>query len=99
MLLAVNELGSFLISNPFLDDCGDLYALDTKEVANQNAVKALRQVQDIGVKQFEEYLEARLWTQVTPIADTISKINMCLHQMKSRQTTRKDEELKSAKTM
>ena len=99
LLLAVNELGSFLISNPFLDDCGDLYALDTKEVANQNAVKALRQVQDIGVKQFEEYLEARLWTQVTPIADTISKINMCLHQMKSRQTTRKDEELKSAKTM
>ena len=30
MLLAVNEPG-----NPFLDDSSDLYALDTKEVANQ----------------------------------------------------------------
>ena len=95
MLLAVNELG-----NPFLDDSGDLYALDTKEVANQNAVKTLRQVQDIGVKQFEEYLEARLWTQVTLIADTISKINICVFtKMKSRQTTKKDEEPKGAKTM
>ena len=95
MLLAVNELG-----NPFLDDSGDLYALDTKEVANQNAVKTFRQVQDIGVKQFEEYLEARLWTQVTLIADTISKINICVFtKMKSRQTTKKDEEPKSAKIM
>ena len=73
MLSAVNELG-----NPFRGDSGDSYALDTKKVANQNPVSALRQVQVIGVKQFEEYLQVRLSAQVTPIADTISKNNICV---------------------
>ena len=73
ILSAVNELG-----NPFRGDSGDSYALDTKKVANQNAVSALRQVQVIGVKQFEEYLQVRLSAQVTPIADTISKNNICV---------------------
>ena len=71
MFLAVNELG-----NPFINDSGDLYAIDTKKVANQSAVSALRQVQDIGMKQFEEYLKARFWTQVTPITDTIFNNNI-----------------------
>lgn len=50
------------------------------------------------MKQFEEYLEARLWTKVTPITDTISKNNICVFtKVKSRQTSKKDEQLKSAK--
>ena len=82
MLSAVIKLG-----NPFLDDGSDLYALDTKEVVYQNAASALRQVQDIGVKQFEDYLEARFWAQVTPITDTISKNNICVFtKVKSQQT-------------
>ena len=93
ILSAVNKLG-----NPFRGDSGDSYALDTKKVANQNAVSALRQVQDVGVKQFEEYLQARLSTQVTPIADTISKNNICVFtKVKIRQTSKKDEQLKSTK--
>ena len=93
MFLAVNELG-----NPFINDSGDLYSIDTKQVANQNAVSALRQVQDIGMKQFEEYLEARFWTQVTPITDTIFNNNIYVFiKKKSRQTSKKGEHLKSAK--
>ena len=62
-----------VLGNPFLEDSNDLYALDAKLVASQDAVKNLHQIHDIGKSQFEVFVQKRQWTSSKPISDTIPK--------------------------
>ena len=64
--------------NPFCEDSQDLIALDTKRVMEKETVESIRNVKDIGQKQYEKFVEERLEKCTTPITNTISKNNLPL---------------------
>ena len=49
------------MGNPFLEDSGDMLTLDTKVVMNKEyAIQTVNAVEDIGQRQFSEFVENRL---------------------------------------
>ena len=57
---AKNVLAYEQAGNPFLEETQDLIALDSKDIANQNAVDNMRKVAASGEKQFLEFINDRL---------------------------------------
>ena len=47
------------LCNPFLDECFNLYFLDTKVVVKRNVTAELMQVEDTGKKQLLKFVETR----------------------------------------
>ena len=42
--------------NPFLDDCPELIALDTRNCADESVVRTMRTVEEIGAKRHKKYV-------------------------------------------
>ena len=59
--------------NPFLEESKDLIALDSKNIANQNAVDNMRKVAESDAKQFNEFFNDRLKEKKTSIHEIIKK--------------------------
>ena len=78
------------MGNPFLEDSGDMLTLDTKVVMNIDAIRTvgLNAVEEIGQRQFSEYVEDRLKIASNkPLSDIVSKNKLALfstHQTKQR---------------
>ena len=53
--------------NPFLEELKNIVALDSKNIANQNAVDNMRKVAESGAKQFNEFFNDRLKEKKTSI--------------------------------
>ena len=93
MYNALAELG-----NPFIDDSVDLFALDTKIVPGTEAIKHLYAAEMIGQEQFKSFMDTRILKN-NPISDTIVKNNMQIFKsVKARKTTKKDAQLKTARS-
>ena len=59
--------------NPFLEELKNIVALDSKNIANQNAVDNMRKVAESGAKQFNEFFNDRLKEKKTSIYEIIKK--------------------------
>ena len=59
--------------SPFLEESKDLIALDSKNIANQNAVDNMRKVAELGAKQFNEFLNGCLKEEKASIYEIIMK--------------------------
>ena len=69
MVEKMEELG-----NPFLEDSGNLFAVDTKDVMGDDVIKALKTARHVGKTQFEQFSsEILLSKDNKPITDTVSK--------------------------
>ena len=65
----IEELG-----NPFLEDSGMIFSLDTKDIMDKTVVQALRTARDIGHTQFNEFIKERInQAKNKPISDTVHK--------------------------
>ena len=79
------------MGNPFQDDGGLLYALDTKQVADDEAVATVNSIELTGQVQYEEYIEARLAGE-QPISDPIKKNNLSIFARRKVRQTGKDQQ-------
>ena len=73
------------LGNPFLEESGDLYKLDTKEVADPESAD-IENLLSIGLKQYESFLE-RLTNKGQPALnfyDVIKKNNFSLFSRKQK---------------
>ncbi|KAG1681086.1 Atrial natriuretic peptide receptor 2 [Nymphon striatum] len=61
------------LGNPFEEDSPDLVALDIKEIVGSPAIEAVRQVREIGLKQFQAFSRDCLVERTKPVADTIHR--------------------------
>ena len=63
------------LGNPFIvqDDCQELIQLGTRDVMGIDAIKAVRNVEATGVKQFEDFLKYRIVDRSISISNTISQ--------------------------
>ena len=92
MYEALAELG-----NPFIDDSADLFALDTKIVPGTEAIKHPYAAETIGQEQFKSFMDTRILKN-NPISDTIVKNMQIFKSVKARKTTKKDAQLKTARS-
>ena len=61
------------VGNPFLEDSGDMLTLDTKVVMNKDAIQTVNVVEEIGQRQFSEFVEDWLKSASNkPLSDTVS---------------------------
>ncbi|WAQ98989.1 hypothetical protein MAR_023362 [Mya arenaria] len=61
------------MGNPFLEESADLLVLDTKDIVSESVVKTVRNIEQIGVKAYDAYVEQRLVKAEKPISDPIAK--------------------------
>ena len=73
LVAAIQEMG-----NPYTEESNDLVTLDTKDVMNASVVQTLNIIQNLGVHQYDEYVDRRIKNRRTPINDTIKKNKLSL---------------------
>ncbi|WAR07367.1 LOW QUALITY PROTEIN: hypothetical protein MAR_017325, partial [Mya arenaria] len=61
------------MGNPFLEESADLLVMDTKDIVSESVVKTVRNIEQIGVKAYDAYVEQRLVKAEKPISDPIAK--------------------------
>ena len=67
------------MGNPFLEDSGYMLTLDTKVVMNKDAIQTVNAVEEIGQRQFSEFVEDRLKSASNqPLSDIVSNIKLAL---------------------
>ena len=82
----VNDLVSAFqqAGNPFLEESKDLIALDSKNIANQNAVDNMREFAESGAKQFNEFFNDCLKEKKTSIYEIIKKNKFAIFTQPSK---------------
>ena len=66
------------MGNPFTEDSSDLLVLDSRNIADVAVANTVQQIEQLGIKQYEAYVEERLVKQSTPILDPIKCNNLHL---------------------
>ena len=64
----IEEMG-----NPFADQTGDLFVLDTRDIADSKVVETVRTVEQLGKDQYQQFVTKKLQERTTPLFDTIQK--------------------------
>ena len=64
----IEEMG-----NPFAEQTGDLFVLDTRDIADSEVVETVRTVEQLGKDQYQQFVTKRLQERTTPLFDTIQK--------------------------
>ena len=76
------------MGNPFLEDSVDILTLDTNIFMTKDATRTVNAVEQIGQRQFSEFVEDRLKSPSNkPLSDIVSKNKWALfstHQAKQR---------------
>ena len=93
LLSALEDVG-----NPSDDDSNDLFDLETKIVVPETIAQNLYKLENVGEKQFRDFIEQRVWKRSVLLSDTISKNKLSLFKaVGSYSASRKDEQLNTAK--
>lgn len=66
------------MGNPFLEDSEDLLVLDSRNIADVAVSDAMKEIEELGLDQYEAYVEERLVKQTKTIADPIKRNNLHL---------------------
>ena len=66
------------MGNPFNKDSSGLLVLDTRNIPDVAVANRVQQIKQLGIKQYEAYVEVRLVKESTPILNPIKHINLHL---------------------
>ena len=77
------------LSNPFLDNSKELYALDTMVIMFDEVIEAVRTAEDQGKKQYEDFVQKRFTQGSVDFYDTISRSNLSLFKSNKRKPSTK----------
>ena len=71
----VNAVCSIIeeMGNTFADQTGDLFVLDTRDIADSKVVETVRTVEQLGKDQYQQFVAKKLRERTTPLFDTIQK--------------------------
>ena len=66
------------MGNPFLEQSQDLLVLDTRDILDQSVGESVRKAEELGEKQYHNFVDERLVKHEVPIADVILKNKLVL---------------------
>ena len=87
----IEEMG-----NPFADQTGDLFLLDTGDIADPKVVETVRTVEQLGKDQYQQFVSKRLRERTTPLFDTIQKNKLPLFSSPPATKEKSSDKLKIA---
>ena len=87
----IEEMG-----NPFADQTGDLFVLDTRDIADSKVVETFRTVEQLGKDQHQQFATKRLQERTTPLFDTIQKNKLPLFNSPPATKEKSRDKLKTA---
>ena len=61
------------MGNPFEDDCPELLALDSRNCASEDVVTTVQKIKNIGVTQYQKYINDVIVTRSVSIHQPIKK--------------------------
>ena len=61
------------IGNPFSEISADLYTLDTKVIMGECVVKTIRTAEDVGIAQYQRFINERVSDKTADFNNTIRK--------------------------
>ena len=82
LIQVISEFG-----NLFLEMSTDLLVLDTRNIADDNVICTVNSIEDLGKKQFNEFVQNRLNTQIYSLDDPIKKNKLPLFSKASVKKT------------
>ena len=85
LVSSFEELGS-----PFKETGEDLIALHTKDVMNEDVVRAVRTARQLGEQQFKAFLKERLEDKTKLLTDTLKKNNLPIFNVQEKKLVSKD---------
>lgn len=86
------------VDDPFDDDSMDLFDLETKTFVRETVPYNLYELEDVGDKQFRNFIEKRDSKRSVLLSDTISKNKLSLfNTVGFHSTSKKDKQLSTAK--
>ncbi|KAH3786319.1 hypothetical protein DPMN_164425 [Dreissena polymorpha] len=62
------------MSNPFMEECEDLLVLGKRDIADPKVANTIRNIEQIGKNQYQEYIRDRLDNRTKPLSDPIKQI-------------------------
>ena len=92
LVAVVEDLG-----NPFLEETGDLFVLDTKVLAEESAVSRMTKIELTGKKQCETFISERLVERKKPLTDPITRNKLSFFATSSQKSSRATQQLSSMK--
>ena len=66
------------MGNPFLEESNDLLALDTRDIADEKVIKTVKEIEDLGKCQFNNFTTERLVKREKSLFDPIRKNKLAL---------------------
>ena len=62
------------MGNPFMDDCPELLALDSRNCAADSVVTTVQTIRSIGYSQYQKYVRDVIYTRSVSIHQPIKKL-------------------------
>ena len=88
----VNLVSSFEeLGSPFKEVGEDLIALDTKDIMNEEVVRTVRTVRQLGEQQFKTFLKERLEDKTRLLTDALKKNNLPTFNVQEKKLVSKDK--------
>ena len=84
------------MGNPFADQTGDLFVLDTRDIADSKVVETVRTVEQLGKDQYQQFATKGLHVRTTPLFDTILKNKLSLFSSPPPTKEKSSDKLKIA---
>ena len=87
------------LGNPFEEDCGELYNLETKDVMDKATVESVKDVIKIGTEQYDTFVKERFVDCTKPITDKIKKNQLnLLDTVSAKQTSKHKAQVTALKS-
>ena len=87
----IEEMG-----NPFADQTGDLFVLDTRDIADSKIDETVRTVEQLGKDQYQQFVTKRLQERTTQLFETIQKNKLPLFSSPPATKEKSSDKLKIA---
>ena len=87
----IKEMG-----NSFTDQTGDLFVLDTRDIADSKVVETVRTIEQLSKDQYEQFATKRLHERTTSLFDTIQKNKLPLFSSPPATKEKSSDKLKIA---
>ena len=84
LVTAMEKMG-----NPFLEETSDLFALDSKVIAEEATVLMMRQIESTGREQCKTFIAERLMERKKPLTDPIKRNKLSFFTTYSQKTATK----------
>ena len=86
----VNNLTATIknMGNPFLDDCPELLALDSRNCFSENVISTVSKVEAIGTAKYREYVQNVIVERTVPIHQSIKRNSLTLLKQPQSKTNK-----------